>query len=70
MPSVQDLLNKDNLFIIDHQNIQYLATEFYKTWNNLPWGTFEGHFNLKTDSYSLCSEQETIIPKVGTVLKG
>ena len=70
MSFFQDLLNKDNSFTIHHQNIQCLATEIYKTLNDLPGRTFEGLFTLRTDSYSLCSEQELIIPKVSTVLKG
>ena len=36
----------------------------------MPEGTFEGLFTLRTDSYSLCSEQEFIIPKVNTLFKG
>ena len=69
VPTFHNLQNKDNLFIIHHQNIQSLATEIYKTLDNLPGGTVEDLFTLRTDSYSLCSEQELIIPKVSTVLK-
>ena len=68
--SFQDLLSKYNLFTVHHQNLQYLAIEIYKTLNNLPGGTFEGISTLRTDSYFLRSEQELIIPKVSTVLKG
>ena len=64
------LLNKNNSFAIHHQNIQSLATETYKTLNNLPGGIFEGLFTLRTDSYSLCLEQKSIFPKLSTVLKG
>ena len=68
--SFQDLLNKDNLFTIHHQNTQFLATKIYKTLKNLPGGIFKGLFTLRTDGYSLRSEQELIIPKVSAVLKG
>ena len=67
--SFQDLLNRDNSFTIHHQNIQSLTIKIYKTLNNLPGGTFEGLFTLRTDSYYLRSEQEVIIPKVSTILK-
>ena len=33
--SFQDLLSKDNLFIIHHQNMQSLAAKIYKILNNL-----------------------------------
>ena len=69
MSSFEDVLNKDNLCTIHHQNIQSLATEIYKTLNNLPGGNFEGLFTVKTDSYSPCSEEELIIPKVNAILK-
>lgn len=59
------LLNKDNSFTIHHQNIQPLATETYKTLNNLPGETFEGLITLRIDCNSLSSEQEVI-----TVLEG
>ena len=70
VPTFHNLQNKDNLFTIHHQNIQSLATEIFKTLDNLPGGTVEDLFTLKTDSYSLRSEQELLIPKVSTVLKG
>ena len=53
--SFQDLLNTDNSFTIQHQNIQSLATEIFKTINNLPGATFEGLFTIRTDSYSFHS---------------
>ena len=66
--SFQDLLNKDNSITTHHQNIQSLATTIYKTLNNLPGEAFTGLF-LITDSYSLHSEQELIIPKVSIALQ-
>ena len=67
--SSHDLLNKDNSFTIHNQNIQSLATETYKTLNNLPGETFEGLFTLRRDSYCLRSKQKSIISKVSTVLE-
>ena len=65
--SFQDLLSKDNLFIIHHQNMQSLATKIYKILNNLLGGTIDGLFTLLTEIYFLPSEQELVIPKVSTV---
>ena len=70
MLTFQDLLDKDNAFAIHHQNFQPLATKIYKTLNNLPGRTLEDLCTLRTDSYSLRLEQELIIPKISTVLKG
>lgn len=65
--SFQDLLSKDNLFIIHHQNMQSLAAKIYKILNNLLGGTIDGLFTLRTEIYFLPSEQELVIPKVSTV---
>ena len=65
--SFQDLLSKDNLFIIHHQYMQSLATKIYKILNNLLGGTIDGLFTLRTEIYFLPSEQELVIPKVSTV---
>ena len=61
---------KDNSFTIHDQNTQSLATKIYKTLSNFHGGTFKVIFTLRTNSFSLRSEQELIIPKVSTVLKG
>ena len=44
--SFQDLLSKDNLFIIHHQNMQSLAAKIYKILNNLLGGAIDGLFTL------------------------
>ena len=64
--SIQDVLNKKNLFKIHHQNIQSSAIKIYNTLNNLL--CFECLYAGRTDSYSLLSEQELIIPKVSTTI--
>ena len=67
--SSQDLLSKDNSFTIHHQNMQSLAAKICKILDNILGGTFEGLFTLRTDNYSLPSEQDLIIPKVSNESK-
>ena len=63
------LLEKDDSVTIHHRNIQALATEIYKTLNNLNPVFMKEVFSLKTHSYPLRT-QNLIYPNPRTVSHG
>ena len=68
--SFEELLVKDKTFTIHHQNIQSLASQMYKTVNNLPGGNLREFFVSSNHNHSLCSRSELTVPSINTVFKG
>ena len=64
------MLVKDKTFPIDHQNIQSLAIEMYKTVNNLPGGNLRKFFVRNNHNCNLRSKSELTVPSINTVFKG
>ena len=64
----EDLLAKDNLFLIHHQNMQTLLIEIYKALHELPGATINELFTQKQTPYSLRKQVEVLIPRINTVL--
>ena len=65
----EDLLTKDGSFTTHHYNIQTLATELYKVYNNISQ-TILGELFTRNNGYYLCSKSDFVIPQIRTVLKG
>ena len=66
----EDLLTKDGSFTVHHYNIQTLAIELYKVYNNISQTIFGELFTRNNNGYYLRSNSEFIIPQIRTVLKG
>ena len=65
-----ELLDKDNSFLIHHSNIQSLAIELYKVVNNLSEGTFKDIFDQLYNGPNLRSQTDIRYPQVRTELNG
>ena len=68
--SFEELLVKDKMFTINHQNIKSLAIEMYKAVNNLPGGNLSDFFVRNDHNYNLRSKSELTVPSINTVFKG
>ena len=68
--SFEELLVKDKIFTINHQNIKSLAIEMYKVVNNLPGGNLSDFFVRNDHNYNLRSKSELTVPSINTVFKG
>ena len=65
--SFEELLVKDKIFTIHHQNIQSLAIEICKAMNNLPQGNLSEFFVRNNHSYNLRSRSEPTVPSINTI---
>ena len=66
----EDLLTKDGSFTVHHYNIQTLAKELYKVYNNISQTTFGELFTRNNNGYYLRSKSDFVFPQIRTVLKG
>ena len=66
----EELLDKDGSFCVHHYNIQTLAIELYKVYNNLSESFFSDLFTRNTNNYNLRTTSDFLIPQINTVLKG
>ena len=66
----EDLLTKDGSFTVHHYNIQTLAIELYKVYNNISQTIFGELFTINNNGYYLRSKSDFVIPQIRTVLKG
>ena len=66
----EDLLTKDGSFTVHHYNIQTLAIELYKVYNNISQTIFGELFTRNNNGYYLRSKSDFVIPQIRTVLKG
>ena len=66
----EELLDKDGSFCVHHYNIQTLAIELYKVYNNLSESIFSDLFTRNTSNYNLRTTSDFLIPQINTVLKG
>ena len=63
------MLVKDEIFTINHQNIQSRSIEMYKVVNNLAGGNLSKFSARNNYNYNLCSKSELIVPGINTVFK-
>ena len=63
------MLVKDEIFTINHQNIQSRAIEMYKVVNNLAGGNLSKFSARNNYNYNLCSKSELIVPGINTAFK-
>ena len=68
--SFEELLVKDKIFTIHHQNIQSLAIEMYKAVNNLPGGNLSEFLVRNNHNYNLRSRSNLTVSSINTVFKG
>ena len=66
----EDLLTKDGSFSVHHYNIQILAIELYKVYNNISQTIFGELLTGNNNGYYLRSKSDFVIPQIWTVLKG
>ena len=66
----EELLQKDNSFTIHHRNLQKLATEMYKTINNLSPVLMKSIFPDNTNPYDLRNKNPFKTSNVHTVFNG
>ena len=66
----EELLDKDGSFCVHHYNIQTLAIELYKVYNNLSESIFSDLLTRNTNNYNLRTTSDFLIPQINTVLKG
>ena len=66
----EELLQKDKTFTMNHQNIQSLAIEMYKTANYLPVANLSELFVRNNHNHNPHSRSEPTVPSVNTVSKG
>ena len=66
----EELLQKDNSFTIHHRNLQKLATEMYKTKNNLSPISMKSIFPDNTNPYDLRNKNPFKTSNVRTVFNG
>ena len=66
----EDLLTKDGSFTVHHYNIQTLALELYKVYNNISQTIFWELFTRNNNGYYLRLESDFVIPQISTLLKG
>ena len=66
----EDLLTKDGSFTVHHYNIQTLAIELYKVYNNISQTILGELFTRNNNGYYLRSKSDFVIPQIRTVLKG
>ena len=69
-PTFENLLTKDGSFTVHHYNIQTLAIELYKVYNNISQTIFGELFTRNNIGYYLRSKSDFVIPQTRTVLKG
>ena len=68
--SFEELLRKDNSFSIHHRNLQKLATEMYKTYNDLSPSLMKSIFPIRELQYNLRNSNPFQQENVHTVLNG
>ena len=68
--SFDELLRKDNSFSIHHRNLQKLATEMYKTYNDLSPSLVKSIFPIRELQYNLRNNNPFQAENVHTVLNG
>ena len=68
--SFDELLRKDNSFSIHHRNLQKLATEMYKTYNDISPSLVKSIFPIRELQYNLRNRNPFQPEKVNTVLNG
>ena len=66
----EELLEKDNSFIVHHYNIQTLCIELYKVLSGQSQTILSDLFERKNINYNLCSHPDFVIPQVKSVYKG
>ena len=66
----EDLLTKHGSFTAHHYDIQTLATELYKVYNNISQTIFGELLRRNNNGYYLRSKFNFVIPQIRTVLKG
>ena len=66
----EDLLTKGGSFTVHDYNIQTLAIESYKLYNNISQTIFGELFTRNNNGYYLRSKSDFVIPQIRTVLKG
>ena len=66
----ESLLEKDNSFSVHDCNLQTLAIEMYKIYNNKSTVNYTSLFTKKITDISLRSNPDFLIPQVNSVLKG
>ena len=68
--SFEELLRKDNSFTIHHRNLQKLATEMYKIYNNISPDLMKFIFPDRTVSYNLRYKNPFLNSNIKTVFNG
>ena len=68
--SFEELLRKDNSFTIHYRNLQKLATEMYKIYNNISPDLMKLNFPDRTVSYNLRNKNPFLNANVKTVYNG
>ena len=66
----EDLLTKGGSFTVHDYNIQTLAIELYKLYNNISQTIFGELFTRNNNGYYLRSKFDSVITQIRTVLKG
>ena len=62
--SFKELLQKDVSVVIHNRNLEILATEFLKVYNNIAPPIFTEIFNRKSPNYQLCHNLHFSVPLV------
>ena len=60
----EELLQRDNSVTVHTRNIQRLATEMYKVYNNISLGFISEIFPKSNTTHNLRSQNDFVIPKV------
>ena len=70
LSTFEELLEKDNSFIVHHYNIQTLCIELYKVFSGQSQTILSDLFERKNINYNLRSHPDFVIPQVKSVYKG
>ena len=65
-----ELVGKDNSFIVHHYNIQVLCIELYKIYNHLSQTVFSELFVTNHTTYNFRSQCDFVIPELKLFIKG
>ena len=64
------MLTKDGSFNVHHYNVQTLAIELNKVYNNISQTIFGELLTRNNNGYYLCSKSDFVSPQIRAVLKG
>ena len=70
MSTFEELLEKDNLFTVNHYNIWILCIELYTVFSGQSQTIFSDLFERKNINYNLHSQPDFVILQLKSVYKG